>query len=266
MKRRRVMVVGYGAIGRKVVALLAADTAFALGVMLREGAEDPSAVPASVTQIRSQEDVKEFAPDLIIEAAGHAVVRTHVGGWLREGHAVLLSSVGALHDHALLAELRQAAETSGGALLVCSGALAGVDYVNAIGAVEQTRIEYESRKPAAAWREELKSLGHDPDALDAPVILYQGDAAGAAARYPANLNVAATLALAAGGFDKIHVTVVADAAARGNSHSIKTEGPAGRMSANVVNAPDPDNPKTSALVAHAIAAAARRHFSPIRFV
>jgi predicted dinucleotide-utilizing enzyme len=38
------------------------------------------------------------------------------------------------------------------------------------------------------------------------------------------------------------------------------------MEVRVVNAPAPDNPKTSMLVAHSVARAIMNHFSPIRMV
>ena len=141
-----------------------------------------------------------------------------------------------------------------------------MDYVQAVGAVPGTHIRYESRKPLAAWQQEIERLGLQDEAATKPVTLYQGDAAGAAERYPANLNVAATLAMAAGGFDRVEVTVIADGRATGNTHSIAVTGPVGTMDVRGVNSPAPDNPKTSMVVAHSVARAIMNHFSSIRIV
>ena len=264
MSGRRVLLIGYGAIGQAIMAHLQAVSGYRLAVLRRNIGHE--VLPKGVETLHDLEDVDEFAPDLIVEAAGQAVVRDLVSAWLQDGIDVLISSVGALHDAGLRERLETAARNGCAALLIPAGALAGVDYVNAVGAVPGTRIRYESRKPLAAWQQEIERLGFQDEAATKPVTLYHGDAAGAAARYPANLNVAATLAMAAGGFDRVDVTVIADGRATGNTHTIAVAGPVGTMEVRVVNAPAPDNPKTSMLVAHSVARAIMNHFSPIRMV
>lgn len=264
MNSHRILLVGYGAIGQKILGYLHEDSRFVLAVLRRHTGEYK--FPVGVQTLQHSDEIASFAPDLIVEAAGQAIVKDAVADWLSTGIDVLISSVGALHDAALRIRLESAAEAGGSALLIPSGALAGVDYVHAVGAVAGTQIHYESRKPLAAWREEIDRLGLQNEAETKPVTLYEGDAAGAAARYPANLNVAATLALAAGGFDRVNVTVIADRAVAGNSHSIAVSGPVGTMRVDVVNAPAPDNPKTSMVVAYSIARAIINRFSSIRMV
>lgn len=264
MRPHRILLIGYGAIGKAILSHLQEVPNYQFAVLRRK--VDPSLLPEGVGLLHDFEEIDEFAPDLIVEAASQALVRDAVVDWLKAGFDVLISSVGALHDSELRGKLEIAAQRGGTALLIPSGALAGVDYVRAVGGVAGTHIRYESRKPLAAWQQEIERLGLESEAKNHPVTLYQGDAAGAAARYPANLNVAATLALAAGGFDHVHVTVIADGRATGNKHSITVDGPIGTMDVQVVNAPAPDNPKTSMVVAHSIARAIVNHFSPIRMV
>lgn len=264
MNAYRILLIGYGAIGQKILTYLHAEPRFTLAVLRRHTGEHE--FPTGVQTLQHSDEIASFAPDLIVEAAGQALVKEAVADWLTAGIDVLISSVGALQDAALRMRLERAAEAGGSALLIPSGALAGVDYVHAVGAVPGTHIHYVSRKPLAAWRDEIERLGLQNEAETKPITLYEGDAAGAAARYPANLNVAATLALAAGGFDRVEVTVVADHAATGNTHSIAVSGPVGTMHVDVVNAPAPDNPKTSMVVAHSIARAIINHFSSIRMV
>ena len=261
----RVLIIGYGAIGQKILTELASNENFKLAVFLRSDSETLYN-PSSVEVLRNVEDIKIFAPHLIVEAAGQAVVRDAVGDWLRKGIDVLISSVGALNDPVLLNNLEEAAQVGGATLIIPSGALAGIDYVQAVGDVAGTSIRYESRKPLAAWHDELERRGLSEQASREAVALYHGDAAEAAARYPSNLNVAATLALAAGGFDRVDVTVIADPQAQGNTHTISVDGPVGTMRMSVVNRPAPDNPKTSMLVAHSISRTIIRHFSPIRIM
>src|SRR3546814_10558356 len=89
-----------------------------------------------------------------------------------------------------------------------------------------TRFPYTTRF-RSAWLDELKALGLGPAALTEPVVLYEGSAEIAAQRYPKNLNVAATLALAGTGMQDTIVCVVADPQATANNHIIHVEGPAG---------------------------------------
>ena len=264
MRHRRVLVAGYGAIGQKVIEQLHATNAYELATVRRNVSDQ--VLPYGVHLLPTMSHIEDFAPDLIIEAASHIFVRTYVPDCLRAGIDVLISSVGALCDSGLRGELENAALQGGATLLIPSGALAGVDYVHSVGAVPGTRIRYESRKPLAAWHVELDRRGLQDEASKGAVTLYDGNAEGAAERYPANLNVAATLALAAGGFDRVEVKVVADKDATGNTHSISVAGPVGTMHVEVVNAPSPDNPKTSILVAYSITRAIENYFSPIRIV
>ncbi len=71
------------------------------------------------------------------------------------------------------------------------------------------------------------------------------------------LTITKPLTLKGAGADKVTVRVVADPAAAGNTHEIEVESAAGTASFHLVNAPSPDNPKTSALTALSLVAALR---------
>lgn len=254
---RRIALIGFGAIAGDVARALLARTgpAYELGVLLGPASASRERVPAGATLLSECDSVRAFAPTLVVEAAGHDAVRTYVPACLALGLPVLISSVGALHDEELFASLVATAEANGGRILLPSGALGGLDYVRAARGAAQLSLRYESRKPPAAWRDELARLGHDPDRLDGPVTLYSGSAQGAAARYPSNLNVAATLALAGAGFDNTDVTVVADPRAAGNTHTIVGESEFGTLKVEIANRPSPDNPKSSWIVSRSLVAA-----------
>jgi aspartate dehydrogenase len=262
---RRILIVGFGAIGEELADLLraAGPPGYALGVLLRRGSPTRPGVPEGCAVLGGPEDIPAFDPALVVEAAGHGAVREVVPACLAFGLSVLISSAGALHDDALRESLVSAATRGRGRIILASGAIGGLDYVRAARGAAGLSVAYESRKPPAAWRAELARLGHDADALPAPVTLFEGDAREAAARYPANLNVAAMLALAGPGLDALKVRVVADPQAGGNTHVIEVASELGTFRTAIVNRPSPANPKTSRLVAHALLAAVEQYFAPV---
>src|SRR5690606_36285192 len=95
------------------------------------------------------------------------------------------------------------------------------------------------------------------------VVLYEGDAATAAQKYPKNLNVAATLALAGVGMKATRVTVIADPGVTENQHTIHVDSPLGRLTTQLVNQPSPTNPKTSWIVAQSVLALVQRQFARV---
>ncbi len=189
------------------------------------------------------------------------------GRWCRLvsklGLAVLISSIGALHDSALYDRLVATALAHEGRLLLPSGALGALDYVRAVRKARSLSLRYQSRKPPAAWAKELAALGHDAATLAAPVTLFAGNAREAAALYPQNLNVAAALALAGQGFEATGVEVICDPEAGGNTHVVLADSEFGSLRLSIVNKPSPDNPKTSWIVGRSLMAAVEQYFSPV---
>ncbi|WP_298952478.1 aspartate dehydrogenase [uncultured Methylobacterium sp.] len=259
---RRVAIIGHGAIGRDLAGALAARDGYALAIVLRPGSASAAAVDPACAVLHDEAALARFAPALVVEAAGAGAVRDWGPAVLGLGVPLLLSSVGALHDDALHQHLVAAAQAAGTRLYLPSGALAGLDYVRAARGAPNLRVRYESRKPPAAWADELARLGRAA-APDSAVTLFEGHARDAAARYPANLNVAATLALAGAGFEETGVRVVADPAAPGNTHTIRVTSDLGDLALTVANRPSPDNPKTSWIVSRALLAAVEQHFSTV---
>lgn len=265
MTSRRIALVGFGAIAGDVARALLqrTDVGHQLGILLHPESASRKRVPAGCTLMSTAREVRSFAPVLVVEAAGHQAVRTHVLECLGFGLPVMITSVGALHDEALYHRLVAAAKASGGRILLPSGALGGLDYVRAARSAADLSIRYESRKPPAAWRDELVRLGHDPDHLDAPVTLYRGSARGAASAYPQNLNVAAMLALAGTGFEDTEVAVIVDPKSTGNTHTIHGSSELGTIRIEIANQPSPDNPKSSWIVSRSLLAAIDQHFAVV---
>ena len=189
--------------------------------------------------------------DLVVEAASAGAVRAHGETVLRAGKDLVVMSVGALADPALLARLRAAALASGRKVRIPSGAVMGLDNlkVGRIGGIDRVVLRT-TKNPA--------SLGLS---LAERTLVFRGKADDCVRAFPKNVNVSAALALAAG--REVEVELWADPAVHRNVHEITAEGPFGDACLRIENVPSPDNPATSYLAALSVLALLRDLGEPI---
>ena len=260
----RVGLIGFGAIGHTLWRLLVEhpEAVACTGVLVRRAAGQPMragisgdagvAGPARFTDVAA---LLATGPQVIVECAGHAALREHGTAVLAAGVDLLVASVGALADPGLEAALRAASARGGGRVRLPSGALGGLDALRAARLAGLESVEYRSTKAPSAWRGTAAEALVDLDALRAPAVFLETDARDAALRFPQNANVAAAVALAGLGFERTRVYLEADPGARGNRHTIRAQGAFGRIDVVVEGRTLPDNPKTSVLAPHSLAAA-----------
>lgn len=245
--------IGFGAISRALHKDMAArGRAVRWTALMRP--DSTTGLPPDVTRVTDVQALIAARPAAVVEAAGAEALRRHLPELLAAGLAVIPASVGALADCGFHDDMRALAARTGGRIVLQGGALGGLDYLAAVAPLPDARARYTSRKPVAAWAAELAALGVDPGALAGPHVLFRGSPADAARLYPRNLNAGLTLALALGP-DRVSVRVLADPAATGNTHEIEVTSAAGTAEFRFVNAPAPENPKTSLLTALGMAAA-----------
>ncbi len=201
--------------------------------------------------------------DLVVECAGHAAVKAYGARVLEGGADLLAVSIGSLTDDALRESLRAAAEKSGARMILCSGAIGGIDLLSAARLAGIERITYTSRKPPKAWKGTPAALLVDLDTVTSETVFYEGTARAAARDYPQNANSAATIAIASVGLDHVTVRLVADPAAPGNVHEFKLSSACADMDVRIVGKPSPDNPKTSMSTAYTVAREILNRLSPI---
>jgi aspartate dehydrogenase len=174
--------------------------------------------------------------DLIIEAASQKAVPLLLD--CLPCCDVMVMSVGAFADEALLEKMKAAAKKHGRKIYLPSGAVGGMDVISSVSG-QITSLVLETTKPPV-------SLGRNDSAR---TVVFEGSAREACKLYPKNVNVSATLSLAGIGFDKTIVRIVSDPDATANTHKITVKSPAGGMKFEFENVPSQDNPKTSALAA-----------------
>ena len=80
-----------------------------------------------------------------------------------------------------------------------------------------------------------------------PQRVFTGSAREAARGFPANVNVAAALALAGIGPDRTTVEIWADPEVTRNIHRIEVEADSARLSMQIENVPSAENPRTGRL-------------------
>jgi aspartate dehydrogenase len=196
--------------------------------------------------------------DAVLECAGHGAVRAQGEAVLRAGADLLVTSVGALADDALLARLRRAAEMAGRRIILPSAGIGALDILSAaaVGGLDEVTITV--RKDAASWRGTVAERRHDFDRLAGPVVLYDGPVRHGAQLYPENVNIAAAVAFAGIGVDRTRLVIVADPAIASHQVEIAARGAFGsfRFAEDVV--PSAENPKTGRLVAMALVKTVRQ--------
>ena len=252
----KIVLIGYGAIGRMVAQGLAdaAEKARLVAVLVHEERVDEAraALDAGVEVITGLDGMSETEPDLIIECAGQGAVAEHGEAALATGSDFLVISTGALAEDSVRERLLDAAARTGARMVLPAGATAGIDGLAALRVGGLDRVRYTSIKPPDAWKGTPAETEFNLDGLLQTTVIFSGSAGEAARRYPKNANLAATVALAGAGFDKTEIQLIADPAASDNRSRIEAQGPFGELRVEMRGLPMPDNPKTSAVTAHSI--------------
>lgn len=192
--------------------------------------------------------------DVVVEAATQAAVRERVPALLDAGVDVILLSVGALSDATIRARLLGRRAPGRGTLIACTGAIGGLDQVRALRAAGPLRtVSIESRKLPVALVQPWMTPDLQAELREgrSEIVLADGPAGEVSQRFPSSANVAAALALAADAWDHATARIIADPAAVRTRHEIHVVGELGEVRAVVENAPSPERPRSSAVVAWA---------------
>ena len=262
----RVAVAGLGAIGFEVARAL--DAGALPGIELAaaaardlDRARQRCAGFRAPPAVRPAGALPELA-DVVVECAPAAAFPDVARPALEAGRILVCVSVAALLDHPGCVDL---AAERGGRILVPSGAIPGLDAVQAaaLGEVEEVRMV--TRKPPAGldgvpW---LLDRGVDVHAFREPTRVFEGSAREAARRFPANVNVAAALGLAGVGPDRTRVEVWADPSITRNVHEVSVEAEAARLRLRIENVPSRSNPRTGRIVAPSVLTTLRKLTSPL---
>lgn len=262
----KVGVAGLGTIGLPVVKALARGIPGLELAAVSSGREDIARRRLDEAGIRVPvADVAALvaASDVVVECAPARVFRAIAEPALAAGRVLVTVSGAALLD---APEIVALAKRSGGRILLVTGALVGLDAVRAAAEGSIRSVRMVSRKPPASLKGApyLEAHGIDVSAVSEPKRVFKGSARDGARGFPANVNVAASLALAGIGPDKTELEIWADPTVTRNTHTIEVEADSARFSMTIENVPSPGNPATGQITPLSVIAALRGLTAPLR--
>ncbi|HTW68293.1 MAG TPA: aspartate dehydrogenase [Acetobacteraceae bacterium] len=245
---KTVAIGGLGAIGLPLARAL--DDGVDGLALIAVAARDHAKANANLARFRHKPRIVPLdalaEADIVVEAAPAAMFETIAYAAIEQGRVFVPASVGALLPRM---HLVTRAKATGARIVVPTGALLGLDAVRAAaeGPVESVTII--TRKPPAGLEGAPHLVRHNIDVtgLTAPLMVFEGNAFDAAAGFPANVNVAAALALAGIGPARTRVQIWADPGVTRNTHTIQVEADVARFTMTIENVPSEDNPRTGKL-------------------
>ncbi len=258
---KKVGIAGLGAIGSAVAkALCEGITGFTLVAASESAPEKTRAVPDRIPLVDFETLAREC--DLVIECLPPAAVPALVKNvFMYKKDLVLISACAFI----LFPELIEQQKQSTSRIFVPSGALAGLDGVQALKELGIQRSVITSTKHPRGFIHApyVDKMRMDMTQIRVKTKIFSGNTFEAAQGFPANVNVAATLSLAGIGPEKTQVELWADPDAQSNRHEITVTSPYSTLCVSIENLPDPQNPKSSVLAAQSIVALLRKAQSPL---
>lgn len=266
----RVGVLGCGAIGGAVVEALAAgavSNADIAGVSTRTPATahdllDRVGLTGEVPVVDSPARLADET-DVVLEAASQDAVADHAVSILERGTDLVTLSVGALGDPALLERVRTAAIDGESRLHVPSGAVVGLDGLAALASSGVTDVSLSGYRPPAMlgpYVDDVESVAE----RESGTTIFEGSGAEAAGAFPAHMNIAMAVALAADVHpDAVAVRLVLDHDAPRSRYVVEASGPAGDLSCTIENVTTPTAGDATRLVIDASLATLERLAAPI---
>jgi len=201
--------------------------------------------------------------DVVVECAPSAIFDQIARPAVEKGRILVVMSSAALLSRPDL--FRQTEET-GARILVPSGGMLGFDAIRAAVEGEIDLIRLITRKPPDSLAGAPYLLEHDIDVsgLRVPKLVFEGSALEAAAAFPANANVAASLSLVCGAPEKVSVEMWADPGITVLSQEVLVESDAAELRMSIKSFPMPDNPRTGSLTPKSAISVLRSLVSGVR--
>ncbi len=246
---KSVMFIGYGSMARKVHAMLPKSVVLTTIVASAKSADKIRAELGDEVEVITSVNKLSAIPDLAVEMSGQDGLREHAIAVLAKGIPLGIVSVGAFTNDEFACVLHDTAKMNHTKIHILAGAIAGIDGINAASLAGLDEVTYQGRKKPASWRGSYADELIDYNSLEQATVFFTGSAREAAALFPDNSNVAATIALAGIGLDDTKVELIVDPNLEHNIHHIMAKGVFGQLEISMTGLPLIENPKTSSLAA-----------------
>jgi aspartate dehydrogenase len=262
----KIGIAGIGAVGAEVARSLDRDDAPKCQ-LAGVAARTPARVAELNRTLKQPVQAFDFATlaaqsDCVVEALPPALFGELAETVLRAGKCLIALSASQLIGRDDLIAL---ARESGGRILVASGAILGLDALNAahIGKIHAVKII--TRKPVNGLIKApyVVRSGIDLTKLKEPQKIIAGSVTEVACEFPANVNVAAAISLAGLGSDRTRMEVWADPSLKKNLHSVEVSSDSSDFKMSIQNEPSTENPATEVITAQSVIALLRRFHSTL---
>lgn len=253
----RVTIAGFGSIGRLV------------GGHLDQGIDGLRLVSVSAADLtRAREHLKSFRhhveavplrevaarADILVECTPPHVFCDAVSGAIERGCTIVTVSASALIEHP---EVIDRAQVTGARIILVSGSVLGFDALRAASVGVINSVLMITRKPPlslqySSW---VRAQGIDVHQIARPTKIFEGTAREAAAAFPDKFNIAAAVALASVGPDRVRIEIWLDPSVERNVHRISVDADSTRFDMEIQNVPNPGHEGTGPLTAYSVIAA-----------
>ncbi len=265
----KIGIIGCGAIGTEICRAIDKGMIDAELVALYDrSVEHCEALRSSLKnkpEILSPDELIKRA-DIVLECASQSAVRELGPAVLKNGKDLMVMSVGVFMQPGLLDTYKKTAKKNHCRIYLPSGAIAGLDGLKSasIAPIHKVMLSTIKNPRALKGAPFVVENNIDLDSYIEKTLLFEGSPEEAVKAFPANVNVAASVSLAAAGAKEIKIRVFVDPDAIRNIHELTVEGAFGKFTSNVMNVPSPDNPRTSHLAALSAIATLKKITEPLQ--
>lgn len=259
MKKKRIGIVGCGAIGRSLAKFIEKELYANAKLSAICDLNLLQATSLKKVLIRSKPEIVDLdslikKSDLIVECASAKVSYQVARKSVLKGKDVLIMSIGGIVTKAR--QLLKLAERNKTLIYLPSGAICGLDGLKALSLAGVKKVKLVTRKPPKS----LEGVGR----IKKEKVIFRGNALQAIKRFPKNINVSVLLSIAGIGAKKTEVQIITSPKFKRNSHEVLIESKAGTIKTLCENVAFDENPKTSYLAALSAMAVLKGIFSSVK--